>query len=71
MPSNSLPDADVNLPEIKTKCPSRPSGEVHMYVYGHVLGHKRGVWMGARAPSAPWLDPPLKILFFIALAQAF
>ena len=25
-------------------------------IYGHVLGHKGG---GARAPSAPWLDPPL------------
>ena len=24
-------------------------------IYGHVLGHKGG----ARAPSAPWLDPPL------------
>ena len=23
-------------------------------IYGHVLGHKGG----ARAPSAPWLDPP-------------
>ena len=30
-PSNSLPDADLNLPEMKTKSPSCPSGEVHMY----------------------------------------
>ena len=27
-------------------------------IYGHVLGHKGGG--GARAPSAPWLDPPLR-----------
>ena len=32
MPSNSLPDADFNLPEMKTKSPSCPSGRVHMYV---------------------------------------
>ena len=31
MPSNSLPDADPNLPEMKTKSPSCPAGEVHMY----------------------------------------
>ena len=31
MPSNSLPDADLNLPEMKTKSPSCPSGGVHMY----------------------------------------
>ena len=31
MPSNSLPDADCNLPEMKTKSPSCPSGRVHMY----------------------------------------
>ena len=31
MPSNSLPDADPNLPEMKTKSPSCPSGGVHMY----------------------------------------
>ena len=31
MPSNSLPDADFNLPEMKTKSPSCPSGRVHMY----------------------------------------
>ena len=29
-------------------------------IYGHVLGHKGGG--GARAPSAPWLDPPLVML---------
>ena len=29
-------------------------------IYGHVLGHKGG----ARAPSAPWLDPPLLHLCF-------
>ena len=34
MPSNSLPDADLNLPEMKTKSPSCPAGEVHMYVQG-------------------------------------
>ena len=28
-------------------------------IYGHVLGHKGG----ARAPSAPWLDPPLHVSF--------
>ena len=32
MPSNSLPDADLNLPEMKTKSPSCPAGGVHMYV---------------------------------------
>ena len=31
MPSNSLPEADLNLPEMKTKSPSCPSGGVHMY----------------------------------------
>ena len=31
MLSDSLPDADVNLPEMKTKSPSCPSGEVHMH----------------------------------------
>ena len=31
MPWNSLPDADFNLPEMKTKSPSCPSGRVHMY----------------------------------------
>ena len=31
MRSNSLPDADLNLPETKTKSPSCPSGGVHMY----------------------------------------
>ena len=31
MPSNSLPDAALNLPEMKTKSPSRPAGGVHMY----------------------------------------
>ena len=31
MPSISLPDADFNLPEMKTRSPSRPSGRVHMY----------------------------------------
>ena len=29
---NSLPDADLNLPEMKTKSPSYPSGGYHMYV---------------------------------------
>ena len=31
MPLNSLPDADHNLPEMKTKSPSCPAGGVHMY----------------------------------------
>ena len=31
MPSNNLPDADLNLPEMKTKSPSCPAGGVHMY----------------------------------------
>ena len=31
MPSNSLPDADLNLPEMKTKSPSCPAGGVHLY----------------------------------------
>ena len=30
MLSNSLPDADLNLPEMKTESPSCPSGGVHM-----------------------------------------
>ena len=33
--SNSLPDSDLNLPEMKTKSPSCPSGGVHMYVLSH------------------------------------
>ena len=37
MLSNSLPDADLNLPEMKTKSPSCPTGGVHMYVV--VLEH--------------------------------
>ena len=32
MPSNSLPEADLNLPEMKTKSLSCPSGGFHMYV---------------------------------------
>ena len=32
MQLNSLPDADLNLPEMKTKSPSCPAGGVHMYV---------------------------------------
>ena len=31
MPLNSLPDADLNLPEMKTKSSSCPAGGVHMY----------------------------------------
>ena len=31
MLSNSLPDADLNLPEMKTKSPSCPAEGVHMY----------------------------------------
>ena len=31
MPVNNLPDANLNLPEMKTKSPSCPSGGVHMY----------------------------------------
>ena len=31
MPSNSLPNADLNLPEMKIKSPSCPAGGVHMY----------------------------------------
>ena len=37
MPLNSLPDADFNLPEMKTKSPSCPSGRVHMYVASWLL----------------------------------
>ena len=33
MRSNSLPYADLNLPEIKTKSPSCLLGGAHMYVY--------------------------------------
>ena len=33
MPSNSLPDGDFNLQEMKTKSPSCPSGGYHMYEY--------------------------------------
>ena len=36
MLSNSLPDADLNLPEMKTKSPSCPSGGVHMYVFAQM-----------------------------------
>ena len=42
MPSNSLPDADFSLPEMKTKSPSCPSGRVHMYVYLEVLSYHYG-----------------------------
>ena len=31
MPSNSLPDGDLNLQEMKTKSPTCPSGGYHMY----------------------------------------
>ena len=37
MPSNSLPDADLNLPEMKTKSSSCPSGRVHMYAHSNVI----------------------------------
>ena len=36
MPSNSLPDADLNLPEMKTKSPSCPAGGVQMYAFSKV-----------------------------------
>ena len=36
MPSNSLPDADLNLPEMKTKSRSCPAGGVHMYLTGQI-----------------------------------
>ena len=36
MPSNSLPDANLNLPEMKTKSPSLQSGGVHMYVFANI-----------------------------------
>ena len=39
MPSNSLPDADFNLPEMKTKSPSYPSGRDHMYAEFDRLPH--------------------------------
>ena len=35
MPSNSLPDADLNLPEMKTKSSSCLSAGVHMYEDAH------------------------------------
>ena len=38
MPLNSLPEADLNLPEMKTKSPSCPSGGVHMYGYNGYTG---------------------------------
>ena len=31
MPSNSLPNGDLNLQEMKTKSPTCPSGGYHMY----------------------------------------
>ena len=31
MSLNSFPDAELNLPEMKTKSPSCPAGGVHMY----------------------------------------
>ena len=36
MPSNSLPDGDLNLPEMKTKSPTCLSGDYHMYVIGEI-----------------------------------
>ena len=51
MPSNSLPEADLNLPEMKTKSPSCPSGGVHMYeenIAGNIL------------QNLPWLDHNFK-----------
>ena len=41
MPSNRLPDADFNLPEMKTKSPSCPAGRVHMYDYHDTDHNKR------------------------------
>ena len=38
MPSNSLPDADLNLPEMKTKSPSCLAEGVHMYGYADSRG---------------------------------
>ena len=51
MPSNSLPDADPNLPEMKTKSPSCPAGGVHMY---DDPGPKRLTVLGRN-------DPPQKM----------
>ena len=51
MPSNSLPDADLNLPEIKTKSPSCPAGGVHMYAYPHVRFHFYVMIKGMRKAS--------------------
>ena len=42
-PSHSLPDADLNLPEMKTKSPSCPAGGVHMYEFEHRI----------KSPSVP------------------
>ena len=45
MLSNNLPDADFNLPEMKTKSPSCPSGWVHMYgiTYSLLWGYAGGI----------------------------
>ena len=45
-----MPDADLNLPEMKTKSPSCPAGGVHMYVTG-MQGHTRPKHLGAKYPS--------------------
>ena len=41
MPSNSLPDADLNLPEMKTKSPSCPAERV-----SHGMVWPGEVWHG-------------------------
>ena len=44
MPLNSLPEADLNLPEMKTKSSSCPSGGVHMYAYAVKVTFEKNVF---------------------------
>ena len=45
-----------NIESAPLICPNiQGASSIEHTIYGHVLGHKGG----ARAPSAPWLDPPL------------
>ena len=47
MPSNSLPEADLNLPEMKTNSPSCPLGGVHMYAEKIFFSGVKSQW--------PWI----------------
>ena len=53
MPSNSLPDADLNLPEMKTKSPSCPAEGVHMYDFLLTIDRSRDDFLWQF-----WFPPP-------------